>query len=176
MTRKEIVDFLHEECSIYKKDLSTIKDIIEIGSQKGFNIIKNGIDDYELQYKCVIKDFTKPLKIYRDLPDDSNNFNTYNGVYIKRLIDAIWSGGYFNEDIWCYLANKNDGDFILFEDFDDSPEKIAYCFDMMSAMSYIHETDNFIEFYLYGCYMGESKWCRYYLNHPENRLTPLKYK
>lgn len=147
MTRNEVVKFLNEECNCLKKELSTIKDMISAGKECGYTIIKKGVDEFSIFETCAITDFRKPLLIHREMPSLPNT-EAYNGVPVALLLDQLWMGGdYFDSEVWCYLANCEDGDIISSEFLDD-PRNIKG-FDVMSAGGFIQETETNIEFYLY---------------------------
>jgi hypothetical protein len=79
----------------------------------------------------------------------------YKGVPLVDIIEEYFGGGSFSPMIWCYLANKEDGDYIHFRDFADGEEleeedvmSIAISFDLMSFLGYIEEKEDCIVFYL----------------------------
>jgi hypothetical protein len=68
LTRQDVIEFLHDNYNCRKGDMKNIKDMINVGKKVGYIINKDGIDNYSMREIGVIVDFTKPLKIYRELP------------------------------------------------------------------------------------------------------------
>lgn len=148
MTREDVVNFLCDKCNCYKKDIKTINLMIEAGKECGYLIIKNGVDNYDIREMCAITDFTKPLKVCRDIPPLAPT-ECYNGVPLGMFYNVNHFTTRFNYKLWCYLANKNDGSFIYFNDFDEEPEELAKDFDCLVSLGYLREKNDYLEFYLY---------------------------
>lgn len=168
MTREEVVNFLCDKCNCYKKDVKTINLMIEAGRENGYLIIKKGVDNYDIRETCAITDFTKPLKVYRNIPLLAPT-ECYNGVPIGIFYNLDYFMTRFNYKLWCYLANKNDNDYIYFSEFDEKPIELAKDFDYLVSLGYLREKDDCLEFYLYP--LPER------IRNPrlDERLTPLKY-
>ena len=81
MNRNEIIDFLHDKCRVRKGDLRSIKAIIAAAKEEGYTVEKDGIDNFIIYETDAIKDFTKPLRIIRDIPNLPKT-ECYNGVPI----------------------------------------------------------------------------------------------
>lgn len=160
MTRAEIVNFLSTNTNCFKKDLTTIKDIIANARKEGYLVIKRGIDNYEIRESCAITDFTKPLKIIRDVPIDSE-FEVYNKVPLAQVAEDVYFGA-LDIGLYCYLCNKNTGDNISFIDLEGSVERIAKNFDLMTSLGYLYEQEDCIEFYVYP-------------NENKKHIRPFKY-
>jgi hypothetical protein len=168
MTREEVVNFLCDKCNCYKKDIKTINLMIEAGRENGYLIIKKGVDSYDIREACAITDFTKPLKVYRNIPLLAPT-ECYNGVPIGIFYNLDHFMTRFNYKLWCYLANKNDNDYIYFSEFDEKPIELAKDFDCLASLGYLREKDDCLEFYLYP--LPDR------IRNPglDERLTPLKY-
>lgn len=168
MTREEVVSFLCDKCNCYKKDVKTINLMVKAGKENGYLIIKRGIDNYDIREINAVTDFTKPLKICRDMPLLAST-ECYNGVPLGMFYNLNHFMTRFNYKLWCYLANKNDNDFIYFNDFDVNPVELAKDFDYLVSLGYLREKEDCLEFYLYPL----SEWIRG--PRLDERLTPLKY-
>lgn len=81
MKRNEIIDFLHENYNVKKGELKSIKTIIEAAKKEKYTVKKNGVDNFIIYETDAIQDFTKPLKIVRDIPNLPKT-ECYNGVPI----------------------------------------------------------------------------------------------
>lgn len=169
MTRQEVVNFLADNYDIRKKDMTTIKEIIFEAKCVGYDVIKKGVDNYEIYESCAIRDFTKPLVIHREIPDDKKNL-CYNDVPIIELwATTIMRTGEFDIEIYYDLmVNKKDGDRIVIEN-DDLVKK----YDFMQALGYLKETENTIEAYAYSFDPGYKNIPYKYRNNELNRLTPI---
>lgn len=171
MTRNEVINFLHKVYYVPKGDMSTIVKMIEQANNFGFDVVKNGVDDYSLLETCAIKDFTKPLIIHREVTEWDN----VNGIPISDLIcAAIENPHYMDPFIWTYLARKQDGDIIDFNDFDNVQEAI-WNFDAMKLLGYIDEDEYNLHFYYEGKYGVQVH--QYipepYNSNPSQRFTPI---
>ena len=142
--------------------------------ESGYTVIKNAPDDYDLVETYSIKDFTKPLKINREVPALSN-FECYNNVPIG-LLCHYW-GFPFDYTIWCYLANKKDEEYIHFNDLRHiykNDVDIANSFDWLRYIGHLNETDTHLEFYIYP---QQSLYCqapKAYIDEDRKRHTPVK--
>ena len=123
----------------------------------------------------TIKDFTKPLIIHREIPALAAT-ETYNGVPVGLLASLEYYCSGLDQRLWCYLANKQNGDTIRFNELRslyDTDLKIAIGFDRLCCFGHLRETAENIEFYFYPLPV------RYKLPRElENgiiRLTPLKF-
>ena len=123
MNRNEIIDFLHDKCRVRKGDLRSIKAIIAAAKEEGYTVEKDGIDNFIIYETDAIKDFTKPLRIIRDIPNLPKT-ECYNGVPIMQLIEIIYHGCCFDYNAWCYLANKQSGEYINFSDFGKEEDQV----------------------------------------------------
>ena len=155
MKRQEVIDFLHKNYHCRKGKVKTIKELTEGAKYFGYKLIKNGVDNYDLYENGVIIDFTKPLKIKREIPDLAKN-KAYNGVPLILFLDWMYVGAGFNPELWCYIMNKKDNDYISFEEIKNleimnckSNEKIVRQFDYLAHFGYIKEKEDCIEFYAY---------------------------
>lgn len=158
MTRQEVIDFLHDKMECRKTDMRSIKGMIEQANKMNYNVIKNGIDDYDLVELGVITDFTKPLKVNRKLPDLAPN-KTYGGVPVALFFNDIcnpMSYQGFNYELWCLLMNKNDGDFIRFDeiinlktDRCETYDRIVRALDFLSWLGFLKEYDTCLEIKAY---------------------------
>jgi hypothetical protein len=111
MNRNELVEFLHTNYRIRKGSLNNIKNIVSAAYKEGFVVEKNGVDNFNIYEDAAVRDFTKPLRIVREIPRLSN-IEAYNGVPVVPLMKEMWCGGWFCFQSWCYLANKQDGEYI----------------------------------------------------------------
>ena len=77
---------------------------------------------------------------------------------------------YSNENLENFVANKNDGDFIYFNDFNEDEIELAKGFDCLVWLGHLKEKEDCLEFYLYPQLelMGPSPRL-------DERLTPLKH-
>ena len=156
MTRKEIINFLHDTYGCKKTAMKTIAGLKECADSVGYVVIKKGVEDFDFWEKGVITDFTKPLRIHRDLPALSPT-QMYNGVPVGIIVNrSYFSGDTFNEELWCYIMNKKNGDIIHFDEIINlkirdckNYEDVLYWFDEMVYWGFIKETDDAIEFYAY---------------------------
>ena len=161
--------------------MKNIKDMINIGKKVGYTIIKNGVDNYTMCENGVIVDFTKPLKIYRELQPLKSS-KAYNGVPISLFYDSGYLCSGFNCELWCYLMNKKDNDIIHFDDiineeieYCDTYDKIVYNFDLLSQFGYVRETDEYIEIYAYPI-QSDMKFSWEYYSKDLNRMAPYKFE
>ena len=180
MTRKEIVDFLHEEYGCRKSDMKTIKDMVSIADKYGYTVIKNGVEDYELCEKGVILDFTKPLKINRETPALANN-KMYNGVSASLFFDLTQFMG-FNIDLWCYLMNKKDGDIIRFDEILSGSTRwcktnadVVRNFDILTYLGFIQDKEDYIQVYAYPIKGVANGPYKYMMNETVKRFAPYKF-
>ena len=178
MTRQEVIEFLCETCNSMKKDMKTINAMIEEGYLHGYDIIKRGVDNYEIYEAIAIKDFTKPLKIIRDFPNTGNT-QEYCGVPLALLCHTWWSTG-FSPELWCYLANKQDGEYIYFSELYDEytgidrDTQIAIDLDIMKLNGFLKEKEDCLEFSLQDVYADKLPPCpRHYNFSDKIRLAPL---
>lgn len=155
MLRQDVIEFLNKEYNCKKGDMKTIKALFEQAKGAGYELVKNGPDNYELVENGVIVDFSKPLMIRRELPHLAAS-QAYNGVPVSLLLDWDAQNKGFNPELWCYLMNKNDGDQIRFDEIVnlhinncDSYEKIVRAFDSMCFMGYMKDKRDCIECYAY---------------------------
>ena len=175
MNRNEIINLLHDKFYIRKGELTSIKKIIEAAKEKGLIVEKQGVDNFLVYEESAIRDFTKPLKIIRDIPN-LQYFECYNGVPIHQLVNQRLNGGWFSYTVWCYLANKQDGDYINFTDFNnEAPVQIAKAFDSLKHAGYIEETDKEIIFYIYAQSNLRTR-CTWDYACSSERLAPVIYK
>lgn len=124
MKRQEVVDFLHKNYHCQKGKVKTINSLIEGAKYFGYRLVKNGVDDYSLYENGVIVDFTKPLKIKREIPDLAKN-KAYNGVPLVLFTNWNYIGAGFNLELWCYIMNKKDNDYISFDEIKSL--EVEYC-------------------------------------------------
>ena len=180
MTRKEIIEFLNFEYDCKKSDMKTIKGMIQEADRYGYNIIKNGVDDFDLREKGVVIDFTKPLKINRSVPELASN-KMYNGVPVS-MLSTLELTMNFNSELWCYLMNKNDNDVIHFNeilqlktkwchDFDE----IVRNFDSLAFLGFIREKEDYIECYAYPLRDNIQGPYNYITNKNNTRFAPFNY-
>lgn len=83
--------------------MRTIKTIEEIANKENYSIVKNGPDNYDLCEKGVVIDFTKPIKIDREIPPLASH-KAYNGVPL--YLFTYTQTYYINFELWCYIMNK----------------------------------------------------------------------
>lgn len=181
LTRQDVIEFLHDNYNCRKGDMKNIKDMISVGKKVGYIINKDGIDNYSMREIGVIVDFTKPLKIYRELPQLSKS-KYYNGVPLTLFTDWNYIGIGFNPELWCYLMNKRDGDIIHFDEIIHSDtyrcnnyEDIIDNFDALSWFGYIREKDDCIEMYAYP-QQYEDKFSWEYFDKKVKRMAPYKFE
>lgn len=155
MTRQEIINFLNKEYSCKKTEMKTIKALMDAAKSVGYELVKNGVDNYELVENGVIVDFSQPLVIKRDIPHLAAN-QAYNGVPVGLLIDWDAQNKGFKPELWCYLMNKKDGDQIRFNEIInlgingcDDYESIVRAFDCLCFMGYMKQKQGYIECYAY---------------------------
>lgn len=175
MNRNEIIDFLHNKCLVRKGELRSIKAIMAAAKEEGYTVEKDGVDNFIIYETDAIKDFTKPLRIIRDIPNLSKT-ECYNGVPIIQLVDYIYWGGCFSYTAWCYLANKQDGEYINFSDFGKEKDKIeiAKMFEVLKSHGHLEETETELVFYLYSQKSIHGKFPCYYFDNDKNlRLAPI---
>lgn len=180
MTRKEIIEFLNEEYGCRKTDMKTIKEMSEVALSVGYEVIKNGVEDYELHEVGVIIDFTKPLKINRDIPALANN-KMYNGVPISLICEMSYFLS-FNNELWCYLMNKKDGDIIHFDEILNantlwckSNESIVKNLDVLTYLGFMKEKKDCIEVYAYPITGNPAGPYKYRNNETTKRFAPFKF-
>lgn len=180
MTRKEIINFLHDTYGCKKTAMKTIAGLKECADSVGYVVIKKGVEDFDFWEKGVIIDFTKPLRIHRDLPALSTT-KMYNGVPVGIIIDQMNVGlAVFNPDLWCYIMNKKDGDIIHFDEIISLKaygckdyENILDWFDEMTYCGFIRETEETIDFYAYPRETIKSQPDRYMVN--RKRFAPYNF-
>lgn len=180
MTRKEIVDFLHEEYDCQKTKMKTIKDMTNVAYSVGYTVIKNGVEDYDLCETGVIVDFTKPLRINREMPALANN-KMYNGVPLSLMINFSYYLE-FNAELWCYLMNKKNGDIIRFDEILDGQTQwcksnldIVKNFDVLTYLGFMKEKENYIEVYAYPLKDVPQGPYKYRMNETVKRFAPYKF-
>ena len=180
MTRKEIIEFLNFEYDCKKSDMKTIKGMIQEADRYGYNVIKNGVDDFELREKGVIIDFTKPLKINRSIPELAAN-KMYNGVPVAmfNLLEITMN---FNSELWCYLMNKEDGDVIHFDEILQLKTKwcstineIVRNFDSLAFLGFMKEKEDYIECYVYPLRDSVQGPYKYITKEENMRFAPFNY-
>lgn len=175
MNRNEIVDFLHETCRVRKGDLRSIKAIVAAAKEERYTVEKDGVDNFIIYETDAIQDFTKPLRIVRAIPNLPKT-ECYNGVPVAQLIESIYWGGCFSYSAWCYLANKQDGEYINFSDLGKEEDKIAIAksFEILKMHGHLEETEAELVFYLYGQNSICGKYPYRYFDHDEGlRLAPI---
>ena len=167
MTKKEITDFLHDKYQCKKTDMRTIKDMVEVASSVGYNVIKQGVDNFDLCEKGIIMDFTKPIKLITKLPDGLPVTRVINGIPVPLLCEATYFGR-FNPELYAYLVNKKDGEHIHFNEL--LILKIAYCKDLQSIIWNLDELT-------FSGYLKEQKDCiEVYIYPYDQSDTPLNYR
>lgn len=175
MNRNEIIDFLHETCKVRKGDLRSIKAIIAAAKEERYTVEKDGVDNFIIYETDAIQDFTKPLRIVRNIPNLPKT-ECYNGVPVAQLIGSICYGGCFNYSTWCYLANKQDGEYINFSDFGKEEDKIAIAksFEILKVHGHLEETETELVFYVYGQNSVFGRYPYHYFDYGEDlRLAPI---
>ena len=170
MNKTELIDFFHKHFYCRKGDLNTIKKIAETADEKGYRLIKLGVDNYELHEKSVILDFTKPLRFVRELPSNSV-FDSYKGLSREHIS---------TDPLWFYIINQEDGKVLslafLAESLGITIEQVVYKLDFMSISGQLVETENYLEFHFYPIKRSreEIPHSDYFLNKLP-RLAPYKY-
>lgn len=169
MTRQEVVNFLANEYDIKKKDITTIKEIISVAKEIGYDVIKKGVDSYEIYENCAIRDFTKPLIIHREIPDDKKDV-CYNNVPIIDIyaITVMRTGEFSMEIYYDLMVNKKDGDTLTIK----NDYWIQY-YDFMHALGYLKETDDAIEAYVCSIDTDYKKIPYKYRKGMIKRMTPV---
>lgn len=182
MTRKEVIDFLHDKCECKKGNMKNINNMIQVAKELGLKVTKNGPDDYDLREACLIDDFKKPLKMFRELPEDIPIHKAYSGVPLSLMCDWQYFCGEFNPELYCYLMNKQNGECIDFNEIlilkvenCDSIEDIVRYFDYLTYLGYIVNKEDVIE-----CYAYPRDGKRHYPTYKARgydfpRLTPINY-
>lgn len=169
MTRQEVVNFLASNYDIRKKDMTTIKEMIFEAKCVGYDVIKKGVDNYEIYENCAIRDFRKPLVIHREIPEDKKDL-CYNDVPIIELwATTLMKTREFDINVYYDLmVNKKDGDKLVIED-DNSVKS----YDFMQALGYLRETEDTIEAYACSLDCGYKDIPYKYRNGDLKRLTPI---
>ena len=179
MTRNEIVNFLYEEFSYRKKDLSSIKGIIECAYTSGYIVEKIGKDEFSIRERYAIQDLTKPFIIDRTMPKDKNEWDFYNDVPITYIVSEIWFGGFFDYNLWSYMSNQQDNYYLKMEQFVpehyDTIEEFIISLDVMTALGHFEETEENIIFHMYPKKFISGNYCQKYVNKEIGRFTPIKY-
>lgn len=181
MTREEVRDFLHENFQCKKTNMKTIKGIEAMANACNYKLVKKyGEDDYQLFENGIIVDFTKPLRINRELPKDLLPTKAYNGVPIDILVENyMWSN--VNVELWSYLMNKKDGDIISFDEIlhyktsgcKDYPDIVFY-FDYLTSFGYMKEEKDCIEIFAYP--LKDTKYVNKYPLGDIERQAPYKFE
>ena len=177
MTRKDVVSLLSEQLYCRKSALSTIKAIIEAGKKCGYDIVKKGIDEFEVCEIGIVRDFTKPLRFHRQIPALAST-QSYNNVPIMRLFSDVWAGGYVPIEAWCFIANKKDGDILHFDELNcigETIEEKVKDLDALTALGYLEETENYLEFYLYPQSRKKINYMENSISIVSTRFAPYKY-
>ena len=176
MTLNEVKNFLNQNCHYRKSDMRSIKNIAEMAKECMLTLTKNNTDDYSLSENFAIKDFRKPLIIDRTIRFTNNKEFVVNDINIISFISDCMNKQ-FNPRLWCYLANKKDGDIIDFDYYFDnhwvlSPELLAQEFDDLVLDGYLEETDKNIIFHFepIEVNLGRIQWWEE--NYP-HRFTPI---
>lgn len=176
MTLNEVKNFLNQNCRYRKSDMRSIKNITEMAKECMLTLTKNGTDDYSLSEDFAIKDFHKPLIIDRTPRFANNKEFTVNGLNVVSFI-YDYMNKQFNPRLWCYLANKKDGDTIDFDYYltnhwTQSASCLAQEFDDLVLNGYLEETDNNIIFHLepIKVNLGRIQW--WVENYP-HRFAPI---
>lgn len=179
MTKIEIVDFLDKNYCCARTAMKSIKGMIEVAAQQGYQVIKNGVDDFELRENGVIVDFTKPLRFHREMPELASH-KGYNGVPIALLGDRMWKGG-INLELWTYLMNKKDNDVLHFDRILDTEimccedyDSIVRQFDSLMFHGFVRETEHHIEVYIYP-QCNDMKLPYSVMNHDLPRFASYKF-
>lgn len=163
--------------------MRTVKDIEQIAEKEHYQVIKNSPDNYDLYETGAVLDFTKPIKINREIPPLASH-KAYNGVplYLFTYTFAY----YINFELWCYVMNKKDGDYIHFNDILNTDiqyckdiEDIVFNFDLLVHHGYLRERKDCLEFYAYPIKDGIQLPLDYIFqqecNKKVSRLAPFKY-
>ena len=181
MTKQEIVNYFHDTFNSRKTDMRTIRGLMEVADKIGYKIVKNGVDDFQLYEKDFIVNFTKPLYLDRRLPSLSPT-KMYNGVPVELLQEYVYYGSYFNSELWCYLMNKKDGDFIHFDEIISlgtdgckDVDSIVKNFDMLAHFGWARETDYNITIYAYPLSGSCNSPFKYIGSNEFKRFAPYKY-
>lgn len=170
MNKNELIDFFHQHFYCRKGDLNTIKKIAETADEKGYKLVKLGVDNYELHEKCVVVDFTKPLRFVRELPSNSV-FDSYKGLSREHISSC---------PVWFYIINQEEGKILslefLAESLNRTIPEIVYSLDRMSNEGQLVETDKNLEFHFYPVKLSEEDKLPYlYESHRIPRQAPYKY-
>lgn len=151
MTIKEIKDILHDYYLYRKSDLRTIKSVIEAIEKEGYVIVKNGVDDYSLEEKGFIKDFTKPIKVYENTPELADHIQ-YKGIPMAQLVDFFIYACDVPK-LWCYLANNNENvihfDKMIELEIAKNYDSLIYFLDCFTVEGILAEKEDHIAFYIY---------------------------
>lgn len=159
MNRNEIVDFFNENYGIRKKDLGSLEKIYDVANNLKYKIEKIDKDNFILEEFGIIKDFSKPVKIIREVTDRDGG--CYNGVPLGEICNkSLNAMGDFNVYLYCKLINMNDGDII---DLNDGFSIRSY--DLLQHYRYIYEKDDCIEIYV----------SAFSNKNPEKEKMPYKY-
>lgn len=170
MTKNELIDFFHQHFYCRKGDLNTIKKIGETADEKGYKLVKLGVDNYELHEKCAILDFTKPLRFVRELPSNSV-FDSYKGLSREHISSC---------PIWFYIVNQEEGKILSLEFLAESLNKtiseVIWSLDFMSISGQLIETEKYLEFHFYPIKRNKEEMPPYlYISQELPRQAPYNY-
>ena len=157
--------------------MKTIKDMISCAESAGYKVIKNGVENYSLRENGVVIDFTKPLKIHREVPPLASH-HIYRDIPITMITSMIPQG--FNVELWCFLMNKKDNDLIRFNEIKNlnirgcsSDKDIIHSFDWMTHLGFVEEQDEYIHIYTYPTQGYRMPLC--FLLEETERYAPYKF-
>lgn len=145
LNKKDTVEFLHNRSLRPNKgSMKTIANMIEVGKECGYQITKVGIDQFEILPNYFIKDYDKPIKIYKELPNDIKPDCIVDGKPWVKVYDDCFNGftsGAF--EAICYLYKLEDGDKLDPTRFKDYEMALA------QFLGYVREDKHIIYVYYY---------------------------
>ena len=145
LNKKDTIEFLHSRSLRPAKGrMNTIAKMIEVGKEVGYQITKVGVDQFEIFPNYFIRDYDKPVIIYKNLPNDIKMNCVVDGKPWGRVIDDCcdgWCDAAF--EAICYLYKLKQGDKLDNTQFTDHSMALA------QFLGYIKEEKEFICVYYY---------------------------
>ena len=93
LNKKDTIEFLHSRSLRPNKgSMNTIAKMIEVGNEVGYQITKVGPDQFEILPNYFIRDYNKPVIVYKDLPTDIKMDCVVDGKPWGRVTDDCFDG------------------------------------------------------------------------------------
>lgn len=145
LNKKDTIEFLHSRSlRPTKGSMNTIAKMIEVGKEVGYQIVKVGVDQFEIFPNYFIRDYNKPVIIDRKLPTDIKPDCVVDGKPWGRVVEDCfngWSGAAF--EAICYLYKLKDKEKLDPTQFTDNSMALA------QFLGYVKEDKDFIYVYYY---------------------------